>query len=228
MTHPECASERQRLDDLLDGYLPPQEAVAAEEHIAACGACAARRDATAALRRALREMPVPEPRPGFADAALAAAVRPARPAHQAPSRASRPWLVGWRRLELWMGAAVGAAAAAALMLVLWGLPQRGPVPEDPASVRVTLYEIREIGVAIDAPKAMPGATLTVLVSGGIDLVGFGERREVQWQTDLDAGTNMLSLPIIAHSLEDGRLTALVAHDDRSRRIDVEVRVDAPR
>lgn len=228
MTHSDCASVRQRLDDLLDGYLPPQEAAAAETHIADCGACASRRDAIVALRHALREMPVPEPRPGFADAALAAAIRPVRPQHQAPARATRPWFVGWRRLELWMGAAVGAAAAAALMLVLWGVPQRGPLPEDPASVHVTLYEIREIGVAIDTQTAMPGATLTVLVEGGIDLVGFGERREVQWQTDLDAGTNMLSLPIIAHSLEDGRLTALVAHDDRSRRIDVKVRVDSPR
>ena len=228
MTHLDCGSVRQRLDDLLDGYLPPQEAAAAEMHIAACGACASRRDAIVALRHALRQMPLPEPRPGFATAALAAAIRPAWPARQAPDRATRPRLVPWRRLELWMGAAVGAAAAAALMLVLWGVPQRGPVPEDPASVHVTLYEIREIGVAIDTQTAMPGATLTVLVEGGIDLVGFGERREVQWQTDLDAGTNMLSLPIIAHSLEDGRLTALVAHDDRSRRIDVMVRVDSPR
>jgi hypothetical protein len=38
---------------------------------------------------------------------------------------------------------------------------------------------------------------------------------------------MLSLPIMAHSLEAGRLTALVEHGDRTRRIAVDVRIDAP-
>jgi anti-sigma factor RsiW len=229
MTDSNCRHVQQRLDDLLDGYLPREQAAAAELHISACTACTAARAAAGQLRAALQQMPVPEPRPGFADAALAAATRhtPA-PAKLHPTGQPGRWTPApWRRMELWLGATVGAAAAAALMVMLWGVPQRGELPEEPAGVRVTLHEAREIGVAIDSETALPGATLTVVVEGGIDLVGFGERREVRWQTDLDAGTNILSLPIIAHSLEDGRLTAFVEHGDRSRRIDVTVRVDAP-
>jgi hypothetical protein len=224
-----CQQVRQRLDDLLDGYLPREQAAATERHISACDACTAARAATGQLRVALQQMPVPEPRPGFADAALAAAVRSApAPAMPRPTSEPRRWsLLPWRRLELWLGATAGAAAAAALVVMLWGGPQHGQLPEEPAGLRVTLYEAREIGVAIDTETAMPGATLTVFVDGGIDLVGFGERREVRWQTDLDAGTNMLSLPIIAHSLEDGRLIALVEHGNQSRQIDVRVRVELP-
>jgi anti-sigma factor RsiW len=231
MTRPDCQIAQQQLDDLLDGYLPSAAAQAVERHLARCGACEAARQATVALRSALKEMPVPELRAGFADAALAAAAR--RPGNVIPAvrpaapRALRGRGRAWRRVELWAGASIGAAAAAALMVMLWGIPERAgsPLEEEAAGVRVALYETREIGLAIDAETAMAGATLTILLEGGIDLVGFGERREVRWQTDLDAGTNLLSLPIIAHSLEDGRLTALVEHGEKTQRIDVRVRVD---
>jgi hypothetical protein len=231
MTAPTCTMTQERLDDLLDGYLTPAEASAAEAHVAACGTCATALRASRTMRAALRDMPTPRMRPGFADAALAAAARghaPApvssRPTGRARGRGA--WGRRWRRIEVWAGASIGAAAAAALMVVLWGGPQHGPAPDEPAGVRLALYEARDIGVAIDSETALAGATLTVFVDGGIDLVGFGERRQVQWQTDLDAGTNMLSLPIIAHSLEEGRLTALVEHGAKSRRIEVRVRIES--
>lgn len=230
MNHTDCQRAQQHLDDLLDGYLPQAEAAATALHVAACGACAAHRQAAEELRAALREMPAPEPPPGFADAALAAAARSHAPAPTAwwkQRERRRPRGTPWQRLEVWAGAAIGAAVAMALMVALWGVPQPGELHPEPADVRVVMYEAREIGVAIDAGAAMPGATLTVFVEGGIDLVGFGERREVSWQTDLDAGTNLLSLPIIAHSLQDGRLTALVEHGERVQRIDVRVGVDTP-
>jgi hypothetical protein len=230
MTGPNCPLAPQRLDDLLDGYLPPAEAAAAEAHLAACDACASALRATRAMRGALRHMPTPRMRPGFADAALAAAARTHTPAPLAApttgrARGRRAWGRRWQRVEVWTGATLGAAAAAALMVVLWGVPQRDAAPDGPAGVRLALYESRDIGVAIDTETALAGATLTIFVDGGIDLVGFGERREIRWQTDLDAGTNMLSLPIIAHSLEDGRLTALVEHGAKSQRIEVKVRVE---
>jgi predicted anti-sigma-YlaC factor YlaD len=231
MTRLDCQLTQQQLDDLLDGYLPSTAAHAIELHIDRCDACKTAREAAVALRSALKQMPVPELRPDFADAALARAARqPAavRPVVRAAARGrSRP-ARRWRRLDAWAGASLGAAAAAALMVMLWGIPDRAgpPLQEEPAGVRVALYEPREIGLAIDAETAMAGATLTILLEGGIDLVGFGERREVRWQTDLDAGTNLLSLPIIAHSIEEGRLTALVEHGEKTQRIDVRVRVDS--
>lgn len=230
MTQPDCIQVREALDELLDGELPRDVAAAMARHVAGCTGCAAEHAAITVLREALRQMPVPAPRPGFAEAALAAAVRhaPTPPAKRASAASPRGrGFAPWRRLEIWAGGTIGAVAAAALIAVLLGAP--GPVgtPGEPPGVRLTLFEAREIGLAIDTETALPGATLTILLEGGIDLVGFAERREVRWQADLDAGTNMLALPIMAHSLEAGRLTALVEHGDRTRRIAVDVRVDAP-
>lgn len=230
MTNPDCTRCQAAFDPLLVERCPPAEAEWVETHLAVCSSCARELAELHALRDALRGMAVPPLRSDFADAALAAAAAAARPAAPAPAaRPRRPSaLPAWRRFELWAGAALGAVAAAALMVAVLGLPQRGAVPlEDATGLRVALYEPREIALAIDADEAIPGAIVTLLLAGGIDLVGFGERREISWQTDLDAGTNLLSLPIIAHSLEEGLLTALVQHDGATQRFEVRVRVDKP-
>ena len=259
MTQLDCTHVQARLEDLLDGYLSADAAGPVRAHLAACTACAQELRELEALQTALRELPAPTPRAGFAAAALAAATgrvgdhtdhqatpvhTPAAPravtaAFPAP-RTPRRRATSWRRPRVWLGATVSAAAAAALAVMLWGVPTHTPgtpdaVPEvaslggtDPQiPVRLALYEPRDIGLAIEAAQAMQGAMLTISLQGGIDLVGFGERRELSWQTDLDAGTNMLSLPIIAHSLEEGTLTAHVEHGEQAQVISVRVYIDTP-
>lgn len=239
----ECTATRRRIDDLLDDTLSPTDRAQLHAHLAVCEDCAAAFGAAQSLRAALRAMPVPAPRPGFTAAALANAVARNRGAMAGtrgamagpamrPSAGRRPFAAGRaraprRRVDLWLGGAFGAAAAAAMMVMLWGLPDNAGEPGAAAELRVTLYEPREIGVAIDAARAMPGALLTVTVQGGIDLVGFGAQRELQWHADLEAGTNMLPLPIIAHSLEQGRLTALVEHGNTTQHVELHIQVDAP-
>lgn len=230
----DCIQAQPRVEDLIDGYLPAGEAAALRAHLAACNDCAQQHRAREALRAALREMPVPAVRAEFADAALAAAVHaggrgPAATAPPGkPSAARPPRRFAWRRRELWLGASLGAAAAAAgLVLVLWNAPAPEVLPDAPLSIRLALHEPRDIDIAIDAREAMPGATLTVALAGGIDLVGFGERRELQWEADLDAGTNVLTLPIVAYSMEEGLLTAHVAHGEQATVIRLQVHVEAP-
>ena len=263
MTQPDCTYVQAQLEDLLDGYLSADAAGPVRAHLAACTACAQELRELRALQTALRELPAPAPRAGFADAALAAATGRAgsragdHTSHQAPPvhtpaapravtaafpapRTPRRRATSWRRPRVWVGATVSAAAAAALAVMLWGVPTQTPVTPDTVPdiaslggsdrqmpVRMALYEPRDIGVAIEAAQAMPGAMLTISLQGGIDLVGFGERRELSWQTDLDAGTNMLSLPIIAHSLEEGTLTAHVEHGAQAQVISVRVHIDTP-
>jgi hypothetical protein len=220
-----CQHCRFALDDLIDGYLSATGAEALRTHISTCPDCARFLARTQDLRAALRAMPVPAPRPGFEDRALAVATGLAV-GHTGVGKSRAPRRGSWRRFELWAGTAIGAVAAAALMAVLLAPPQGRHEPEAADNgLRIALYEPREIGLAIDSENSVRGAKLTLRIEGGIDLVGFGERREISWITDLDAGTNLLSLPIIAHSLEEGRLTALVEHEGGVQQIDVRVRVD---
>lgn len=226
----DCTQVRPRVDELLQGELAPGEIAACERHMADCVPCAAALAEAQALQIALLSMPVPELRPGFAAQALATARRragaesaaDAQPAHSAEI-AHLPRRRGLQPGS-WLGALGGALAAGVLLVALWGLPG-GPRLESESGAaapdfRVALYEPREITIAIDTEQALPGARVTVRVDGGIGLVGFGDTRELSWQTDLEPGTNVLGLPVLAHSLEAGRLTALVEHDARSQTIEL--------
>ena len=223
----DCTTVRARVDDLAFGELPAPEAAVWRRHVNDCPDGAAAVAQAESLRLALRAMPVPEPRAGFAAQALANARHQnaglaAPSARRAPRRErySAPNTDGWS----WWGGLAAAMAAGLVLAMLWGLPRGLTTPVDPAAtaapLRLALYETREIGIAIDADQPILGARLTVRVDGGIELVGFGDTRELSWETDLEQGTNMLALPVLAHSLEQGRLTALVEHQDGRQQIEL--------
>lgn len=222
-----CAETRARIDELLDGELAAADATALSRHIEACVSCASSLAGARALRASLAEMPVPGPRPGFAAEALALARR-RQLGLVRTDQSRRPQPLGSRPRRLakaatWWGGLAAAAAAAAVAVLLWGGPQDGlvdPAVGAAAEFTLALYEPREIAIAIDADRAMAGARVTVRVEGGVALVGFPDTPELSWETDLAPGTNMLALPVLAHSMEQGRLTAVVEHETRRQQIEL--------
>jgi hypothetical protein len=145
------------------------------------------------LRQALRRMPTPEPRAGFVERALARAVAQSRgqQALSLPGRL-RNFVTRW---ETWAGAALGGAVAAALTLVLLRTVDTAAVSPQP-QLALTLHEARNVDVLIDSERALKGATIRIAASGSIALDGFEDERQVDWQTDLERGSNLLSLPVV--------------------------------
>jgi hypothetical protein len=157
------------------------------------------------IRSALRGMAVPEPRAGFEDRVLARAVR------------------GRRRHAAWWAAGAGALAASIAWVVLawirfgaWGEPVLVFAP----------HESREVPLVIDSERELDGATIRIHVTGNIDLDGYDQQREVEWQTNLTPGANLLSLPVSAREPGEGRLVAEIEHRGKTRRMSVAMRVIA--
>lgn len=155
-------------------------------------------------------MPAPEPRPGFVDRALAKATGRTPPRSRLTHLATR-----W---ETWIGAALGGAVATALTLFL--LRPTEPTP----GITLALNETRDIDVLIDSERALDDATIRILASGSVALDGFENDHEIDWQTHLAQGSNMLSLPVIARSKGPGRLVAVIEHEGRTRRVTVDLTV----
>jgi hypothetical protein len=174
------------------------------------------------LREALRRMPIPEPRPGFVERALARATAQ----QQAPQAVAVPGRLRRfaTRWETWAGAALGGAVAAALMLVL--LSPVGP-PDAGPQLALTLHESRNVDVLIDSDRELKDATIRIAAIGSIALDGFDNERQIDWQADLERGTNLLSLPVVARAAGKGWLVAVIEHEGRSRQVAIDLSVVDP-
>jgi len=171
------------------------------------------------LRQALRQMPAPEPRAGFVERALARAA-----AHQREAQAGLPGrLRGFAtRWETWAGAALGGAVAAALTAFILLRPVATTV--SPQALALALNETRNVEVLIDSERELKGATIRIAASGSIALEGFDDERQVDWQADLERGSNLLSLPVVARSAGKGRLVAVIEHEGRTRQVAIDLNV----
>jgi hypothetical protein len=157
-------------------------------------------------------MAVPEPRSGFEERVMSRAIAAARRESRAASV-----LGPFGRWETWLGATIGAAAA-----VLVTIAMLRPQVQDTAAAAVTLAvnEARHIDVVIDSERTLEDATIRLATTGAVQLEGFENEREVEWQARLERGRNVLSLPVVAREAGPAELVAVVEHDGRSRRIAV--------
>lgn len=170
------------------------------------------------LVKALSSLPTPEPRPGFVDEALTKATGAALP----PER-SAEHRRALTRPETWFAAITGAAVAAALT---WFMLR--PLPPDTAheGIALTINESRNIEVLIESERELKDATIRVTLTGGVILDGFDDERHIDWQADVDPGINVLSLPVVARRVGAGHLVAVVEHGGKTRRVTVNLKVNA--
>ena len=160
-----CIELEARLHPYVDGELEMNETVAAEAHLAQCGDCQGAVERERRFRQLLRRQPRESARPEFR-ALIRARIR-----RSARGTAFRPWLVG-------------AAAAAAVLLVVALLPGLRPGPSlvsDLVGKHITYAQIEQPAeFASQDPRAVEAwfrqrADLRVTVSdyspSGIRLVG---------------------------------------------------------
>jgi hypothetical protein len=208
----------ERAIELLTG--PSDSGIAAERREAAAHAegCDDCRDASMAVH-ALR---------------LASMAKPPAPRSDALSRAMRleqprSFDRAAGRGRFWGGMAVGAALAASLAVaVLWfGAGEPGIDPIGTPRLQMALYETRDVKMSLATDAALEDAEIRVRLGGGIGLVGYPGTSELQWRTDLDAGANQLTLPIIATGEQPGQVIVEVLHGGKRRTFLVDVEIEAP-
>lgn len=202
-----CRTFVERMDQYLNGTLDRAAHDAAGAHLRECADCQRSVAMLEALRAVLRDAPMPAPRPGFFDQALARA------------QAAQP-----RRRRYWpyvTGAAI--AASLSLWVVLGDRPNLSPA-STPASVTITLNQARTVQLAFNAEHELEEATLSIELPDGVDLEGFPGQREVRWRTNLARGANLLSLPLIARSPAGGTLLARVEYGNRRTQLVIPLHV----
>jgi len=201
----DCRNFALQVDDWLDGRLPDAQRQSMQLHVKNCHGCSRGYADARELRAQMRALAAPALRAEFAERALAHAA------------AASP---GGRQAVLGMALAASVALGLGVAAILFALR-----PEPVHTVILTVQQPESVRLVFNADKPLPGATLSLSLPENVEIVGYGERRELTWQTDLGAGGNLLRLPLVAHGPAGGELVARVSLGASSRtfRLKIEVR-----
>lgn len=212
---PDCENLAANANLIVDENLPPAELIAHRQHAEGCVECRDLLAGVAALGE-LRRRESSSPGPALFDRLCAGA--------QAPGPVPR-------RFGFWTGTAVGGVFASLVFAFLFiqgneQAPAEVMATTSPVDFVLDVRQRRMMDIAIDTDRDLHGARITIELNGAIVLDGYGDRREVEWQTDLRAGTNRLSLPIVATDPGEGRLVVRLSHPQSEKVFVVRLKTSA--
>jgi len=202
----ECRDITLQLDDLLDGRLDALQRKSVQEHLGRCPDCLSLHEHAVAVRAALRELSPPAPPPHFVDQVLSRATRTVGSANPR-----------WRPV-------LGMALAASLVL---GVALGVFFATQPSvhAVSLTLDRPETVRLMFTSAKPLKAATLSLALPENVELVGYGGRRELSWETDLRKGGNLMQLPLIVRGATKDDLVANLSHGGSSKTFRLKIEVD---
>ena len=209
-----CESVAENIRALAEGKLQGQEKAACMNHISACQDCS---DALRGVRAMLvvrDQATVPGSERVF---------------NRVMSKSGYDPQYEASRKGFWLGAGFSGAIAASLLAVAFVLGLLGsPAVEAPqaAEFYVSTQEVRPMNIAIEADKLLEGAEISILLSGDVEIDGFGERNELSWTDDLEPGVNQLTLPVRAIGDGGGQMVVRLSHPDSEQIFVVQLKLDS--
>jgi hypothetical protein len=196
--------------------LPDGQLAACRRHIDRCPDCQDALRGTAAMAMLREVRPPSAPEDLFS--------RVGDRIGSVPVRRRRPGFVAGTGF----GGAVAASLVTLAIAVGWlGTPPPGPAGQPGvAEFRAALGEPRDLDLAIEVDRALEGADISVLLSDGVELAGYGKTRELSWKTNLEAGVNRLSLPVIGLAPGGGQVVVRLRHPETEKMFVVNLNTDA--
>jgi hypothetical protein len=208
-----CEMVAENMPRIVAGKLPSALLANCEQHIRQCPGCQGALRGTESLTL-LTDRDTGVAPAGLFDRIVDEFVKP----HTRPQRQG-----------FWLGTGVGGAIAASLVALALTFGSFGPIADQNPAVAeftVALSEPRNMDIAIEIDRALADANISILLSGGVELDGYGARRELSWTVDLEAGVNRLSLPILAVDSTGGQMVVRLDHPDSEQMFVVQLKTGA--
>src|SRR5437867_3204231 len=203
----ECGEFALRLDDLLDGRLHALGRKSIQEHMERCPDCRQRHEHAVAVLESVRKLTPPALHPGFTDQALSRATRKA-------AGGAHP---KWRPV---LGMALAASLVLGVALGVFLATRSEPVQ----AVALTIDRPETVRLMFNSAKPLKAATLSLALPENVELVGYGGRRELSWQTDLREGGNLMQLPLVEIGVTKDDLVASLSHGGNSKMFRLKIEV----
>ncbi|WP_372986611.1 anti-sigma factor family protein [Marinobacter sp.] len=209
-----CREIRVSLVAYLNNELPAQHREKVAEHLSVCTACSRALEAERLLGEKLKvRQRIPEPSRGFESRVLSAATTD--PVRQ----------VRWSHRVL--GGAIAAALALGVSLGVIVNKGTSPEPQQLAgqqALEPVVFEPVEqmVRLAFRSGQALDNVTLTLELPSNVELSPWPGRQELSWQISLDAGENVVSLPLKVLFPGRGELVAHLNTGEQQKSFRVEI------
>jgi len=206
-----CHDIHNHCDAYLDHEMSDTQKRALEAHLESCPACQHYMQQAQDIRDALTKLQAPAMRPDFAAQAFNKV------------RRQNTTVAGSKRFT---GAGLALAASLALAgIVGVFIYQPHSTEPEPDAIRISMQQPKSISVVFNAREDLEQVTISIELSDNLALDGYGGKRTVSWNTPLQKGKNVLSLPIIATQSGNGTVIARLrlGDQDKTFRIHVNVR-----
>jgi hypothetical protein len=195
------------LEDHLDGNLDQEQDEQLTAHADACHACQEKLAQEKEFRSLLANYQVPELSPSKAATILRAAQ-----SNQQVDRRDMGFVKGF-----------ATAAMLAIFLVVGFFQQK---ESDIPQVTMQLNEVKAVNLVFNTPEAFADATISMTVPDNFEIDGYGETKVLSWNTSLKKGQNLLSLPLIPISAEQGELVAVISFKDQQKVFKIKLNVES--
>lgn len=210
-----CREIRVSLVAYLNNELPAQHRETVAEHLSVCAACSRALEAERLLGEKLQvRQRIPEPSRGFESRVLSAATTE-------PDRQGR-----WSHRVL--GGAIAAALALGVSLGVFLNQGTSPEPQQQlagqqAPEPVVFEPVEQtVKLAFRSGQALDNVTLTLELPPNVELSPWPGRQELSWQISLDAGENVVSLPLRVLFPGRGELVARLNTGEQQKSFRVEI------
>ncbi len=204
-----CNDIHNHCDAYLDHEMSDTQKHALEVHLESCSTCQQNLQQAQEIRDALRALKVPVMRPEFVSQAF-------NKLRQQNTTAATSKRFSGAGLAL-----VASFALAGIVSVFMHQPEP-TVLEDPATIQISMQQAKNISLVFNAKEDLNEVTISIELSDNLALDGYGMKRTVSWNTPLQKGKNVLSLPVIATQSGNGSLIARLKLGDQYKIIRINV------
>lgn len=206
-----CESFDANLDNFIDGYLSEQEREACADHARDCDGCNANLDKARAVLAGLHGLSVPAPQQGLLEELITGAAL------------KNESTTGQRRIAYALAA--GIIVSVCVALYFNNFASRHNTLD---SVELAIAQPKQVHLLIDAAYTMSNVAVAVSLPENVEIAGFPGKSQLTWFTNLKAGKNRLTIPLIANALLDNSATviAVISHENKSRQYTIRLETSA--
>lgn len=195
-----CTDIETHIDNYLDLSLTSFESKSFEDHIKNCDSCQQKVDHALNLQKALINLPIENTDDNFEQRLL-------DNVHTHYKSSNNHFTSGF----------ITAMAASLAIWFAVSLFQPDSISQDTNSVNLTLHTPRDIMLKFDAPEKLDLVTLSIELPDHVELSGYPGRKTISWETKLNKGNNILTLPVKALVNGQGEMITFLKYGNKSKR-----------